>query len=132
MFQLGFQDRRLSAPSQKRGVVAFLGWNLLSSKLWLGFVWLLMICFGMASQAQARCGASINQMPWKYSSNAELIRMNRSAFMPVAGSMIERGGVFFSGISHDQDLPCTSCRCRNEKEPGIPIESTSNESSTKP
>ena len=132
MFQQWFQSRNLLPPSQKGGVFAFQGGNRLLVSLSIRIAWLLMVCFGMASQAHARCGASTKHMPWKYASNAELIRMDRSAFIPIAGPRDEQGGMSDSSGSHDQDLPCSTCRCRNEKEPGIPIETASTESTNHP
>lgn len=78
---------------------------------------------GWVSEASARCGASPRQMLWRNAINAELIRMDPSELMATASpkrpAILEQD---LAMVHADGDRPCSSCRCKNQKDPGIPLE----------
>jgi len=93
----------------------------------------LAFLLGFASEASARCGASPRHMLWRNANNAELIRMDQSALRPTAGQ--KRATILGQDLAMahvDGDRPCSSCRCKNEKEPGIPLEVAFNDSTNSP
>lgn len=123
-------SRNPIAPSVEGCVLAFLGQAGMAIRRSFVFVLFITVCLGLASESFARCGGSVKYMAWKNSSNAELIRLDHSVFVPVAGSKVEQSSGMASALDHDQDQPCTTCRCKNEKDTSTPIETIVSESST--
>ena len=96
-------------------------------------VMVLAFFLGWVSEASARCGASPRQMLWRNAINAELIRMDPSELMATASpkipAILEQD---LAMVHADGDRPCSSCRCKNQKEPGIPLETVTSDSSPFP
>jgi hypothetical protein len=96
-------------------------------------VMVLAFFLGWVSEASARCGASPRQMLWRNAINAELIRMDPSELMATASpkipAILEQD---LAMVHADGDRPCSSCRCKNQKEPGIPLETAPSDSSPLP
>ena len=96
-------------------------------------VMVLAFFLGWVSEASARCGASPRQMLWRNSINAEVIRMDPSELMATASpkipAILEQD---LAMVHADGDRPCSSCRCKNQKEPGIPLETAHSDSSPLP
>ena len=96
-------------------------------------VMVLAFFLGWVSEASARCGASPRQMLWRNAINAELIRMDPSELMATASpkipAILEQD---LAMVHADGDRPCSSCRCKNQKEPGIPLETVPSDSSPFP
>jgi hypothetical protein len=88
---------------------------------------------GCVSEASARCGASPRQMLWRNAMNSELIRMDASELTATASpklpAILEQD---LAMVHADGDRPCSTCRCKNQKEPGIPIETAHSDSSPLP
>jgi hypothetical protein len=88
---------------------------------------------GCVSEASARCGASPRQMLWRNAINSELIRMDPSELTATAGpklpAILEQN---LAMVHSDGDRPCSSCRCKNQKDPGIPLETAHSDSSPLP
>ena len=95
---------------------------------------MVLACFlGWVSEASARCGDSPRQMLWRNSINAEVIRMDPSELMATASPKIP--AILEQDLERahaDGDRPCSSCRCKNQKEPGIPLETVPSDSSPLP
>lgn len=127
------QPRVFSRDSKTRKTVQThprWGWEAFGKGVWV--VWCVLLLLGFSSEAQARCGSSSRQMLWRNSTNAELIRLDAAVFVPTAGPRIDSQATVDSGMSHQDDRPCSTCRCRNEKEPGVPLESLATESTSSP
>ena len=96
-------------------------------------VMVLAFFLGWVSEASARCGASPRQMLRRNAINAELIRMDPSELMATASpkipAILEQD---LAMVHADGDRPCSSCRCKNQKEPGIPLETANSDSSPLP
>jgi len=93
----------------------------------------LALFLGWVSEASARCGASPRQMLWRNATNEELIRMDPSDLMATASPKIPAIFEQDLGMVHDDsDRPCSSCRCKNQKDPGIPLETAQTDSSPLP
>lgn len=96
-------------------------------------VMVLAFFLGWVSEASARCGASPRQMLWRNAINAEMIRMDPSELMATASpkipAILEQD---LAMVHADGDRPCSSCRCKNQKEPGIPLETAYSDSSPLP
>jgi len=92
----------------------------------------LAFLVGFSANASARCGSSSRHMPWRNATGAEIIHMDASVFIPKSASKQLPAFSLDSGMSHDEDRPCSSCRCKNEKEPGIPMETISGDSPISP
>jgi hypothetical protein len=93
----------------------------------------LAFLLGFASEASARCGSSPRHMLWRNATNAELIQMDQAELNPTVGPKLPKVLEPDLGMAHvDGDRPCSSCRCKNEKEPGIPLEAAPNDSTNSP
>jgi len=106
------------------GVLGLLG--LPSSSLLKRLVQLSLVvvfCLGMSLEVSAKCGSSTRQMIWRNATNAELIRLDNSYFIPRTASKNGIETTLVTAMSHESDRPCSSCHCRDEKQPAVPVNS---------
>lgn len=123
MFHLRSTNRSLANPSFW-GRCVLLG---MSDAFWLKKVLqlslIVVVCLGMSLEGFAKCGSSNRQMIWRNATNAEIIRFENSFFVPQAASKTGIQSNVVEAMSHDSDRPCTSCHCKDEKQPTIPANS---------
>ena len=114
-------NRNVNEPASGLAVSCTRSSSILQKPL-IGLFFLVLICLGINPVALAKCGSSPRQLLWRNASNAELIKLDHSMFIPTVGAKTNFSAPEASSMSHEEDRPCSSCRCRNEKDPPVPVE----------
>lgn len=117
-------SNRKSATPSTWGMPSVLGsWSQCSLAKLTHLVLMISICLGMSTDAFAKCGSSTRQMVWRNATNAELIKLERSFFSPEVGSKTGAETPLVPQMTHETDRPCSSCHCKDDKQPSIPLQS---------
>jgi len=126
MWTFGLKNRKVNFTSESGGEVC-VGTRGVLSRTFIRLLLVVLVCLGVNPVAFAKCGSSSRHMLWKNASNSELIRLNKAIFIPSALAKADSVSVEMTSAGHDADRPCSTCRCKNDKEPATPIESFFNE-----
>lgn len=131
MRTFGLKNRKDNDPSQL-GVEVVGDSRVVLTTALTRLLLVMLICLGIHPGAFAKCGSSSRHMLWRNASNSELIRLNSSIFVPTAVAKTDSVPPEISSMGHGQDRPCSTCRCKNDKEPATPIESIVSETVNPP
>lgn len=122
MWTFGLKNRKVNFPAESWDKVCVETRGVLS-RAFVRLLLVVLVCLCVNPVAFAKCGSSSRHMVWKNASNSELIRLNKSIFIPSAQAKSNSVSLEMSSAGHDSDRPCSTCRCKNDKEPATPIES---------